>query len=110
MTFTLPPLPFPKNGLQPYISEETIEYHYGKHHQGYVNNLNKLIENTEFAKKTLEEIIKSAKGGIFNNAAQHWNHTFYWNCLIPKQPAPPAELVKALEKQFGSLDKFKEEF
>jgi len=110
MTFKLQSLPFPKNGLQPYISEETIEYHYGKHHQGYVNNLNKLIENTEFAHKTLEEIIKMAKGGIFNNAAQTWNHTFYWNCLIPKQPNPSQELVKLLEKHFGSLDKFKEEF
>lgn len=110
MTFVLPPLPFAKNELKPYISEETIEYHYGKHHQAYVNNLNQLIANTEFANKSLEEIIKTSTGGIFNNAAQNWNHTFYWNCLTPKSEKPSATLLSALEKQFGSFEKFKEQF
>ncbi len=84
MPFELPPLPFPKGALAPVISEETIEFHYGKHHQTYVTNLNKLVPGTEFEKLTLEQIIKKATGGMFNNAAQVWNHTFFWNCLKPQ--------------------------
>jgi len=109
MTFTLPSLPYAKDALAPHISVETIEYHYGKHHQTCVNNLNQLIPNTEFANKTLEEIIQTATGGIFNNAAQIWNHTFYWNCLSPNSK-PSAQLINLLAKNFGSAEKFKEEF
>lgn len=110
MSFTLPALPYPKTALAPHISTETIDYHYGKHHQTYVNNLNNLIPNTPFAQKTLEEIIKTATGGIFNNAAQIWNHTFYWNCLSPDNKKPSSKLVEILTKNFGSLEKFQEEF
>ena len=83
MTFTLAELPYAIDALEPYISQKTLEYHYGKHHQAYVNNLNKLIPGTPFENAPLEEIILKADGGIFNNAAQVWNHTFYWNCLSP---------------------------
>jgi superoxide dismutase, Fe-Mn family len=110
MTFTLPPLPFAKSALEPYISSETLEYHYGKHHQTYVDNLNKLIVGTEFASMQLVDIIKKAKGGIFNNAAQVWNHTFYWNCLTNNYKAPSSTFLKALEKHFGSLSGFQEQF
>ena len=109
--FNLPELPFAKNALEPHISERTLEFHYGKHHQTYVNTLNTLIEGTEFENKTLEERIKSSDGGIFNNAAQVWNHTFYWNCLAPNhKPAPEGSLKKAIEEAFGSFENFKEEF
>lgn len=109
--FNLPELPFAKNALEPHISERTLEFHYGKHHQTYVKTLNTLIEGTEFENKTLEEIIKSSDGGIFNNAAQVWNHTFYWNCLAPNhKPAPEGSLKKAIEEAFGSFENFKEEF
>lgn len=111
MTFELPKLPFAKNALVPYISKETIEYHYGKHHQTYVNNLNKLIVGTEFEQKDLLSIIKSSAKTIFNNAAQVWNHTFYWNCLQPKSIENiPEALESAIIKTFGSVEKFKEEF
>jgi Fe-Mn family superoxide dismutase len=111
MTFELPKLPFAKNALLPYISEETLEYHYGKHHQTYVSNLNKLIVGTEFEKQDLANIVKSASGGIFNNAAQHWNHSFYWNCLQPKNGENLSEdLMTAINTKFVSLEKFKEEF
>ena len=111
MTHTLPPLPYEMNALEPYISRETLEYHYGKHHQAYVNNLNALIPNTEFATLSLEEIIKKASGPIFNNAAQVWNHTFYWHCMTPNaQAAPQGALKEAIEKTFGSFEKFKEDF
>ena len=83
MSFELPALPYAKDALAPHISAETIEYHYGKHHQTYVTNLNNLIKGTAFEGKSLEEIIRSSEGGVFNNAAQVWNHTFYWNCLAP---------------------------
>ncbi|MFA6408616.1 MAG: Fe-Mn family superoxide dismutase [Gammaproteobacteria bacterium] len=111
MTFELPKLPFPKGALAPYISEETIEYHYGKHHQAYITNLNKLIIDTEFEKKDLPNIIKTSSKTIFNNAAQAWNHAFYWNCLQPNtnENIPPS-LAAALVKTFGSFEKFKEEF
>jgi superoxide dismutase, Fe-Mn family len=111
MAFELPALPFEKNALSPYISEETIEFHYGKHHQAYVNKLNALIVDTEFERKSLEDIIKTSEGAMFNNAAQIWNHTFYWNCLQPsgnKQISP--ELTSAINKTYESLEKFKEEF
>ncbi len=111
MSFTLPPLPYEKNALEPEISAETIEYHYGKHHQAYVNNLNNLIPGTEFEKMSLEEIIKKSSGGVFNNAAQVWNHTFYWNCLSPNGGGEPTgELADLINKHFGSFVAFKEKF
>ncbi len=111
MAHQLPALPYAKDALAPTISAETIEYHYGKHHQTYVTNLNKLIEGTEFANASLEDIIKGSTGGIFNNAAQVWNHTFYWNCLTPKSSgAPTGALAAAIDKAFGSFDTFKEKF
>ena len=111
MQHTLPILPFAQDALSPFISAETLEYHYGKHHQTYVNNLNKLISGTEFAEKSLEEIIKTATGGIFNNAAQVWNHSFYWLCLTPKiGGAPTGELAQAIQKDFESLANFKTRF
>ncbi|HHF7337625.1 TPA: superoxide dismutase [Fe] [Legionella anisa] len=111
MTFTLPELPYAKNALEPHISSETLEYHYGKHHQTYVNNLNKLIPGTEFESMDLEEIIKKSKGGMFNNAAQVWNHTFYWHCLSPNGGGEPkGKLADAIKKHFGSFSEFKEQF
>lgn len=111
MSFTLPPLPYEMNALEPYISKETLEYHYGKHHLAYVNNLNNLIPNTEFAQLSLEEIIQKSSGPIFNNAAQVWNHTFYWHCLTPKgKGAPSGKLKDAINETFGSFEAFKEAF
>ena len=111
MTFELPALPYAKNELVPHISEETVEYHYGKHHQTYVTNLNNLIPGTEFDGLTLEEIIVKSSGPIFNNAAQVWNHTFYWNSLAPKGGGlPTGALANAINTTFGSFEKFKEEF
>jgi Fe-Mn family superoxide dismutase len=111
MEHLLPDLPYAKDALDPHISAETIDYHYGKHHKAYVDNLNKLILGTEFENRPLEDIIKSANGGIFNNAAQAWNHTFYWNCLSPKGGGDPAgDLANAITKQFGSFAQFKEKF
>jgi superoxide dismutase, Fe-Mn family len=107
----LPELPFAKDALAPAISAETLEYHYGKHHKAYVDNLNKLIPGTDFEKMTLEEIIQKASGGIFNNAAQVWNHTFYWNCLSPRGGGEPGgELARAIVKTFGSFAQFNEKF
>lgn len=111
MTFTLPQLPYAMNALVPYISQETLEYHYGKHHNAYVTNLNKLITGTEFEAMTLEDIIMKAKGPVFNNAAQVWNHTFYWHCLSPNAGGEPTgRLADAINKQFGSFSAFKEQF
>ena len=111
MEHKLPPLPYEQNALEPYISAETLEYHYGKHHQTYVTNLNKLIAGTEYADMSLEDIIKKSSGGLFNNAAQVWNHTFYWNCLSPNGGGQPSgALAEAIDKTFGSLDQFKEQF
>lgn len=111
MSFTLPPLPYEKNALEPHISEETLEYHYGKHHQAYVTNLNNLIKGTEFEKMSLEDIIKKSSGPIFNNAAQVWNHTFYWHCLSPNGGgAPSGKLGEMITKTFGSFEAFKEKF
>jgi Fe-Mn family superoxide dismutase len=117
MAFVQEPLPFDKNALEPHgMKAETFEYHYGKHHKAYVDNLNKLTEGTELADKSLEEVIKtsfndSSKAGIFNNAAQVWNHTFFWNSLKPGGGgAPTGDLAAKIDKDFGSFDKFKEEF
>ena len=111
MSFSLPKLPYDLNALEPHISRETLEYHYGKHHNAYVNNLNKLIENTEFANLSLEDIIKTSTGGIFNNAAQVWNHTFYWHCLSPNGGhEPTGKLAQAINRDFGSFAIFKEKF
>ena len=111
MAIELPPLPWARDALAPHISAETIDYHYGKHHQAYVTNLNKQIEGTEFEKLALEDIIKKASGGMFNNAAQVWNHTFYWNCLKPNGGGEPSgRLADAITKAFGGFAQFKEEF
>lgn len=111
MSITLPPLPYEMDALAPHISKETLEYHYGKHHQAYVTNLNKLIVDTEFANLSLEDIIKKSSGGIFNNAAQVWNHTFYWHCLSPQGGGEPSgRLLEAINQAFGSYDSFKEKF
>jgi Fe-Mn family superoxide dismutase len=109
--FKLEALPYAVNALEPHISEQTIGFHYGKHHQTYVDNLNKLIESTELEGKTLEEIIKTSNGGIFNNAAQVYNHTFYWNCLCPNgSPLAEGALKATIDAQFGSFEAFKEKF
>ncbi len=111
MAFELPALPYAKNALAPHISEETLEYHYGKHHKTYVDKLNAAIEGTEHEGKSLEDIIKTSSGGLFNNSAQVWNHTFYWNCLSPNGGGEPTgKIADAIKKAFGSFDKFKEEF
>jgi Fe-Mn family superoxide dismutase len=111
MTHTLPKLPFDPHALEPVISAKTIEFHYGKHHQAYVNNLNKLIPGSPFAEASLEEIVRKAEGGIFNNGAQVWNHTFYWESLSPEGGGEPkGKLMEAIEDSFGSFEKFKEEF
>jgi len=111
MEHKLPELPYAKDALAPGISAETIEYHYGKHHKAYVDNLNKLILGTEFEKMSLEATVKKASGAIFNNAAQDWNHSFYWNCLSPKAGGEPTILLaNAINKNFGSFSQFKENF
>ncbi len=111
MEHKLPPLPYSLDALQPHISKETLEYHYGKHHQAYVTNLNNLIKGTEFENATLEDIVKKASGGVFNNAAQVWNHSFYWNTLSPKGGgAPSGAIAEAIKKKWGSFDAFKEAF
>lgn len=111
MAHTLPALPYALDALAPVISRETLEYHYGKHHQTYVTNLNNLIPGTEFENLSLEDIIKKSSGGVFNNAAQIWNHTFYWNSLTPKGAgAPDGALADAINARWGSFDAFKAEF
>lgn len=111
MAFELPALPYANDALAPHISAETIEFHYGKHHQTYVTNLNNLVPGTEFEGASLEDIILKSSGGIFNNAAQIWNHTFYWNSLTPKGAGQPTgALADAINETFGSFEKFKEEF
>jgi superoxide dismutase, Fe-Mn family len=111
MTHTLPPLPFAIDALAPHISKETFEYHHGKHHQAYVTNLNNLIGGTEFAQASLEDIVRKASGPIFNNAAQVWNHTFFWNSLKPAGGgAPKGALATAINAKWGSFDAFKEAF
>lgn len=111
MSIELPALPYARNALAPHISEETIDYHYGKHHQAYVNNLNGMIEGTEHANKSLEDIIKVSDGGLFNNAAQVWNHTFYWQSLSPNGGGEPSgALADAINASFGLFAQFKEKF
>lgn len=111
MAFELPPLPYGMNALEPHISEETLEYHYGKHHRAYVSKLNALIEGTEYAEMSLEDIIQKSDGALFNNAAQTWNHTFYWHSMGPNGGGQPRdELAAAIDKAFGSLKNFQEKF
>ena len=110
MPFTLPPLPYPKDALVPVISAETIDYHYGKHHQAYVTNLNNLTTGTALENASLEELVRTADGGVFNNAAQVWNHTYYWKCLKPAGSAPSGAVLDAIAGAFGSFDAFKELF
>ncbi len=111
MAFTLPPLPYDKNALAPHVSAETLEYHHGKHHQAYVTNLNKLVEGKPEANRSLEEVIMASEGPVFNNAAQIWNHTFYWNSMKPGGgSAPTGDLADAIKRDFGSFEKLAEEF
>ncbi len=111
MAFELPALPYEKNALEPHISQETLEYHYGKHHATYVSKLNDAVKGTDLENKSLEDIIKSEKGGLFNNAAQVWNHTFYWNCLAPNGGgAPTGAIADAINSKWGSFEKFQEAF
>ncbi len=111
MAFTLPELPYAKDALEPHISAETLEFHYGKHHQAYVTNLNNLVSGTEHEGKSLEEIIMNSAGGVFNNAAQVWNHTFYWNCMGPNGGGEPTgALADAINAAFGSFADFKDQF
>lgn len=111
MAFELPALPYEKNALEPHISAETLDFHYGKHHATYVTKLNGLVEGTDMADKSLEEIVKNSTGGVFNNAAQIWNHTFYWNSLSPNGGGEPSgALADAINAKFGSFDEFKAAF
>lgn len=111
MPLTLPQLPWPEDALEPYISRETIQYHYGKHHNAYVTKLNAAIEGTPQADETLENIIKNSEGSLFNNAAQVWNHTFYWNCMSDQGGGPPqGEVADRINKKWGSFDVFQKDF
>src|SRR5260221_9767786 len=116
MAFELPPLPYPKDGLEPHMSSRTLEFHHGKHHAAYVATLNKLVENTPFASQPLEDVIRAtakdeSKVQIFNNAGQSWNHTFFWNCMRPRGGGQPAgDVLKAIEQAFVGFDKFKQQF
>ena len=111
MSFTLPELPFSPDALAPHMSAETFEFHHGKHHNAYVTNLNKLIDGTPMADKSLDDVVMAAEGGVFNNAAQHWNHSFFWNCLSPNGGGKPSgDLAARIEKDFGSYEAFAEKF
>ncbi|MPM01270.1 Superoxide dismutase [Fe] [bioreactor metagenome] len=111
MKFELPPLPWAADALEPIISAKTIEFHYGKHHQAYVNNLNNLLPGSTFENAPLEQIVVEAEGGIYNNAAQVWNHTFYWNCLKPNGGGQPTgDLMDAIVRDFGSFEEFQKQF
>jgi superoxide dismutase, Fe-Mn family len=111
MEHTLPPLPYPHDALQPHISKETLEFHHGKHHQAYVTNLNNLVKGTEFENLGLEDIVRKSQGGVFNNAAQVWNHTFFWNSMSPKGGGQPSgALADAINAKWGSFDAFKDAF
>ncbi len=116
MAFELPPLPYPKDALEPHISARTLEFHHGKHHAAYVNTLNKLVQNTPFEKQPLEEVVRAtakdeSKTPIFNNAAQAWNHTFFWNCMRPRGGGKPSgDLLQRIERDLGGFDKFREQF
>ena len=110
MKHELPELPYPSNALEPHISAETLSFHYGKHHRAYVDKLNELIPGTPFEKMALEEIIRNASGGIFNNAAQVWNHSFYWNCLSPDGGgAPTGKIAEKINAHWGAFEKFQKE-
>jgi Fe-Mn family superoxide dismutase len=111
MTFQLPPLPYAKDALAPYMSQETLEYHHGKHHAAYVNKLNAAVEGSSWVGSSLEDIIRASSGGLFNNAAQAWNHTFFWNCLSPRGGGQPrGDLANAIARSFGSYADFKTKF
>src|SRR4051794_31907050 len=116
MAFELPPLPYPKNALEPYTSAQTLDFHHGKHHQTYVTNLNNLVKGTPMENQSLEEIIRAtandqSKTGIFNNAAQVWNHTFFWNCMKPGGGGNPSgDIAQAIDRDLGGLQKFKDDF
>jgi superoxide dismutase, Fe-Mn family len=111
MAFTLPPLPYDKSALAPHISPETLEFHHGKHHQAYVTNLNKLVEGKPEANKSLEDIILASEGAVFNNAAQIWNHTFYWHSMKPNGGGQPSgDLAAAIQRDFGGFEKFSQQF
>ena len=111
MAYQLPALPYENDALEPHISRETIEFHYGKHHQTYVTNLNNLVIGTEFEGVALEDVVKQSSGAIFNNSAQIWNHSFYWNCLAPSGGGEPSgDVAQAIANAFGSFDVFKEKF
>lgn len=105
----LPQLAYARNALEPYMSRETLDFHYGKHHKGYVDKVNKLISGTEFADASLEELVAESTGTVFNNAAQIWNHNFFWNCLSPQQRTPGRELSRALDR-LGGLESFQQQF
>jgi Fe-Mn family superoxide dismutase len=111
MAFELPALPYEQNALEPHISAETLEYHYGKHHKTYVDKLNGLVAGTDMESASLEDVIRKSEGGVFNNAAQIWNHSFYWNCLAPNGGGEPTgALAEAINAAFGSFAEFKEQF
>ena len=110
MALSHPELPYPREAIEPHMSRETLDYHYGKHHKAYVDNGNKLIAGTEFENMSIEDIVKKSSGKIFNNAAQVWNHTFFWHCLTPNAGAPGKKLTDALVKAFGGVDDFKKQF
>lgn len=111
MAFELPALPYEKNALEPHISAETLEFHYGKHHATYVTKLNGLVEGTDMANMSLEDVVKNSDGGVFNNAAQIWNHTFYWNSLSPNGGGEPSgALADAIAAKWGSFSAFKDAF
>lgn len=111
MAFQLPPLPYPKDALKPHISPETLDFHYGKHHAAYVTKLNGLVKGTDWESKSLDELLKKAEGPMFNNAAQIWNHTFYWKSMKPNGGGEPTGAIKAkIEEDFGSFEKFKTDF
>src|SRR4051812_41399589 len=111
MTHELPPLPYPADALQPHMSRETLEFHHGKHHRTYVTKLNELIRGTDFEKASLEDIVRKSTGPVFNNAAQHWNHSFFWKCLAPKAGGQPGgDIAQALQSSFGGFDPFKKQF
>ncbi len=110
MKHELPNLPFPKNALEPYISAETFDYHHGRHHRAYIDKLNTLIQGTEFENMSLEQLIAKSTGPIFNNAAQTWNHSFFWNCLSAQPSNPRGDLLTAINQEFGSVNQLKDDF
>ena len=111
MPYELLPLPYPKEALEPHMSRETLEYHHGKHHKAYVDKLNELVKGTPFENAALEDVVRRSEGKIFNNAAQVWNHTFFWNCMSPKGGGKPSgKLAQAIDSSFGSFEDFKKKF